>query len=83
MCFNVNNDNHSHLVTNEKLISATLVESVLSRQPYDPGPTLARHGYWLKDIVEQFDVKQLKSGHYLSTSYTRHAQLNYATECWR
>lgn len=43
--------------TGEKPITATLVESVLSRQLDDLEPTLARHGYRLKDMVEQFDAK--------------------------
>ena len=41
----------------EKPITATLVESVLSRQLDDLEPTLTRHGYRLKDMVEQFDAK--------------------------
>lgn len=44
-------------LTGEKPITATLVESVLSRQLDDLEPTLTRHGYWLKDMVEQFDAK--------------------------
>lgn len=43
--------------TGEKPISAALVESVLSRQLDDLEPTLTRHGYRLKDMVEQFDAK--------------------------
>ncbi|WP_090120433.1 ExeA family protein [Kosakonia arachidis] len=43
--------------TGEKPITATLVESVLSRQLDDLEPTLTRHGYRLKDMVEQFDAK--------------------------
>ncbi|EEJ6140775.1 phosphoribulokinase [Salmonella enterica subsp. enterica serovar Urbana] len=35
----------------KKQISATLVESVLSRQPDDLETTLRRHGYRLKDLV--------------------------------
>lgn len=35
---------------------AMLVESVLSRQLDDLEPTLTRHGYRLKDMVEQFDA---------------------------
>lgn len=34
-----------------------LLESVLSRQLDDLEPTLTRHGYRLKDMVEQFDAK--------------------------
>lgn len=43
--------------TGETPISADLIESVLSRQLDDLEPTLARHGYRLKDLAEQFDVK--------------------------
>lgn len=43
--------------TGEKPITATLVESVLSRQLDDREPTLTWHGYQLKDMVEQFDAK--------------------------
>lgn len=43
--------------TGEKPITATLVESVLSRQLDDLEPILTRHGYRLKDMVEQFDAK--------------------------
>lgn len=41
----------------EKPISVDLVESVLSRQLDDLEPTLTRHGYRIKDLVEQFDAK--------------------------
>jgi hypothetical protein len=43
--------------TGEKPITAALVESVLSRQLDDLEPTLTRHGYRLKDMVEQLDAK--------------------------
>lgn len=43
--------------TGEKPITAELVETVLSRQLDDLEPTLMRHGYRLKDMVEQFDAK--------------------------
>lgn len=43
--------------TGEKPITSTLIESVLSRQLDDLEPTLTRHGYRLKDMVEQFDAK--------------------------
>ena len=33
------------------------METVLSRQLNDLEPTLMRHGYRLKDMVEQFDAK--------------------------
>jgi hypothetical protein len=38
-------------------VTAALVKSVLSRQLDDLEPTLTRHGYRLKDMVEQFDAK--------------------------
>lgn len=41
----------------EKPISVSLVESILSKQLNDLEPTLARHGYRIKDLAEQFDVK--------------------------
>lgn len=43
--------------TGEKPVTAGLVETVLSRQLDDLEPTLMRHGYRLKDMVEQFDAK--------------------------
>jgi hypothetical protein len=43
--------------TGEKPVTAALVESVLSRQIDDLEPMLTRHGYRLKDMVEQFDAK--------------------------
>jgi hypothetical protein len=38
--------------TGEKPVTAELVEKVLSRQLDDLEPTLARHGYRLKDMTE-------------------------------
>jgi hypothetical protein len=38
-------------------ITTEMVESVLSRQIDDWEPTLTRHGYRVKDLVEQFNVK--------------------------
>lgn len=43
--------------TGENPITAELVETILSRQLDDLEPTLARHGYRLKDMTEQFDAK--------------------------
>ncbi len=43
--------------TGEKPVLAALVESALSRQLDDLEPTLTRHGYRIKDLVEQFDAK--------------------------
>lgn len=43
--------------TGETPISVELMESVLSRQLDDLEPTLTRHGYRIKDLVEQFDAK--------------------------
>jgi hypothetical protein len=41
----------------EQPISADLVENVLSKQLNDLEPTLTRHGYRVKDLVEQFDAR--------------------------
>ncbi len=38
-------------------MTVEIVESVLSRQIDDLEPTLTRHGYSIKDLVEQFDCK--------------------------
>jgi len=38
-------------------VSAEVVESVLSRHIDDLEPTLTRHGYRMKDLVEQLDAK--------------------------
>lgn len=38
-------------------VTAELVETVLSRQIDDMEPTLTRHGYRMKDLVEQFDAR--------------------------
>jgi type II secretory pathway predicted ATPase ExeA len=43
--------------TGEMPVSGNLVESVLSRQLDDLEPMLTRHGYRVKDLVEQFDAK--------------------------
>lgn len=43
--------------TGEKPVTSELVGAVLSRQLDDLEPTLVRHGYRLKDMVEQFDAK--------------------------
>ena len=42
--------------TGETPASAELVEAILSKQLDDLEPTLARHGYRLRDLVEQFDA---------------------------
>ncbi|MHC8397988.1 hypothetical protein ACYZTX_00395 [Pseudomonas sp. MDT1-17] len=44
-------------LTGEERVSAELVEPVLSQQLDDLEPTLMRHGYRIKDLVEQFDAK--------------------------
>jgi hypothetical protein len=44
-------------LTGEKPVSAELVESVLSHQLDDLEPTLMRHGYRIRDLVEQFDAR--------------------------
>lgn len=41
----------------ERPVSVDMVTSVLSRQIDDLEPTLTRHGYRVRDLVEQFDVK--------------------------
>ena len=41
----------------EKPVSATVVESVLSKQLDDLEPTLTRHGYNIKSLVDQFGAK--------------------------
>lgn len=69
--------------TGEKPINATLVKSVLSRQLDDLEPTLARHDYRLKDMVEQFDAKPAEIRALFSNQLDRSAQLNCGTECWR
>jgi type II secretory pathway predicted ATPase ExeA len=63
--------------TGETPISTELIESVLSRQLDDLEPTLARHGYRLKDLVEQFDVKpaEIKSLFSNNLDATRAAEL--------
>ncbi|ABM40178.1 ExeA-like protein (plasmid) [Polaromonas naphthalenivorans CJ2] len=38
-------------------VTAELVESVLMRKIDDLEPTLTRHGYRVKDLVEQFNAK--------------------------
>jgi hypothetical protein len=43
--------------TGKKPVSAALAESVLSRQLDGLEPTLTRHGYRVKDLVEAFDAK--------------------------
>ncbi|MEL5366333.1 MULTISPECIES: ExeA family protein [Serratia] len=43
--------------TGEKPITASLIESVLSRQLNDLEPILTRHGYRLKEMVELFDAR--------------------------
>lgn len=41
----------------EKPVSATVVESVLSKQLDDLEPTLTRHGYSVKSLADQFGAK--------------------------
>lgn len=43
--------------TGEKPITASLIESVLSRQLNDLEPNLTRHGYRLKEMVELFNAR--------------------------
>jgi len=58
-------------------VSGELVESVLSRQLDDLEPTLTRHGYRVKDLVEQFDTKpaEIKALFSNSLDATRAAEL--------
>ena len=51
------NTDPESILDGEKPVTAALVETVLSRQLDDLEPTLTRHGYRLKDMVEQFDAK--------------------------
>jgi hypothetical protein len=41
----------------ENPVSAEVVEAVLSKHIDDLEPTLARHGYRLRDLVDQFDAR--------------------------
>jgi AraC-like DNA-binding protein len=41
----------------EKPVTATVVQSVLSKQLDDLEPTLTRHGYNVKTLAEQFGAK--------------------------
>jgi type II secretory pathway predicted ATPase ExeA len=63
--------------TGETPVSDKLVESVLSRQLDDLEPTLTRHGYRVKDLVEQFDAKpaEIKALFSNSLDPTRMAEL--------
>jgi type II secretory pathway predicted ATPase ExeA len=58
-------------------VSGELVESVLSGQLDDLEPTLTRHGYRVKDLVEQFDTKpaEIKALFSNSLDPTRAAEL--------
>lgn len=44
-------------LTGERPITAKLVDSILTRKLDDLEPALTRHGYRLKDVVEQFNAK--------------------------
>ncbi len=67
--------------TGEKPVTAALVETVLSRQLDDLEPTLTRHGYRLKDMVEQFDASLPKSEPCSTINSSRRAPLSCATVC--
>jgi type II secretory pathway predicted ATPase ExeA len=43
--------------TGDKPIGISVVESALARRVDDLEPTLTRHGYRIRDLVEQFDAK--------------------------
>lgn len=64
----------------ERPITAELVDSILSRKFDDLEPTLTRHGYRLKDMVEQFDAKP---GRCSVTSETRRVQPNCGIVFWQ
>ena len=63
--------------TGAQPISADLVESVLSQQLDDLEPTLTRHGYRIKDLVEQFDARptEIKAWFSNQLAPTRTAEL--------
>ncbi|MEO7497587.1 MAG: hypothetical protein ABIT83_26545 [Massilia sp.] len=46
----------------EEPVTAELVETILSCQLDDLEPTLARHGFRLKDMTEQFDAEAAEIG---------------------
>jgi predicted solute-binding protein len=68
--------------TGEKPVTAELVETVLSRQLGDLKPTLARHGYRLKDMTEQFDAKAAGIRAMSATSSNRSARPRFGSACW-
>lgn len=55
-------------LTGEKPVSAELVESVMWRRLDDLEPTLTRHGYRIKDLVEQFDSRPTEINALLSNA---------------
>ncbi|KPX50371.1 hypothetical protein ALO68_200084 [Pseudomonas syringae pv. helianthi] len=54
---------------------------MLSRQLDDLEPTLTRHGYRIKDLVEQFDARPTEIKALFSGS-VRSEPLNCVTKCW-
>jgi hypothetical protein len=69
--------------TGQNPVTAELVESVLSHQLDDLKPTLTRHGYKLKDIVEQFDATPAE----IQALFSNQLELARAADCaikyWR
>ena len=59
-----------------------MVENVLSPQLGDLEPTLTRHGYRIKDLVEQFDARPTKSKPCSVTSSIRPVPPSYGIGCW-
>ncbi|MGL5424533.1 MAG: ExeA family protein [Serratia fonticola] len=55
-------------LTGEQPISAELVETLLSRHIDDLEPTLMRHGYKIKDLADQFDVRPSEIRAFFSNS---------------
>lgn len=68
--------------TGEKPVSATLVESVLSRQLDDLEPTLTRHGYRVKDLGSSSTRNRPRSRRYSATRWNRYGLRPCATKCW-
>ncbi|WP_224787041.1 hypothetical protein [Pandoraea sputorum] len=64
-------------------MSAALVESVLSRQLDDLEPTLTRHGYRIKDLIEQFDAKPTEIKALFKRRWSRCERPRRATRCSR
>nr|AFK89100.1 Type II secretory pathway, component ExeA (predicted ATPase) [Pseudomonas syringae] len=55
----------------------------MSRQLDDLEPTLTRHGYRIKDLVEQFDSKPTEIKVLFSNALDPARTTSCATGCWR